>query len=238
MFWQIYLMLCMERGLSANAVAKELSIASGTVSEWKKGRMPQNATLKRVAEFFGVSLDFLLGKSDAKVFVAPPKPFGEAAKMRLPVTDVEVGGLSGEATAILHGERLATERSERRADRVEAGIPMSMIRDLREDAEEVASATLRDGEYRAISVWDDRMAPRMLRGDVVIVRVQSEASDGDVILARVEGVTVLGQVRSTEQGIDLVATNAEYPTVSVSRRQLRSGGAQVLGRVVELRAKY
>ena len=63
MFWQIYLMLCMERGLSANAVAKELSIASGTVSEWKKGRMPQNATLKRVAEFFGVSLDFLLGKT-------------------------------------------------------------------------------------------------------------------------------------------------------------------------------
>ena len=61
MFWQNYLSLCAERGKSANAVAKELSIASGTVSEWKKGRVPQNSTLKKIADYFGISVERLIG---------------------------------------------------------------------------------------------------------------------------------------------------------------------------------
>lgn len=64
MFFDMFCQLCKEKGMSANGVAKELSIASGTVSEWKKGRSPQNATLLRIANYFGVSIDYLLGKSE------------------------------------------------------------------------------------------------------------------------------------------------------------------------------
>lgn len=64
MFFDVFCQLCKEKGMSANGVAKELSIASGTVSEWKKGRSPQNATLLRIANYFGVSIDYLLGKSE------------------------------------------------------------------------------------------------------------------------------------------------------------------------------
>lgn len=62
MFWEIFTQLCANIGESPNKVAKKLSIASGTVTEWKKGRIPQNATLKKLADFFGVSVDYLLGK--------------------------------------------------------------------------------------------------------------------------------------------------------------------------------
>lgn len=64
MFFDMFCQLCKEKGMSANGVAKDLSIASGTVSEWKKGRSPQNATLLRIANYFGVSIDYLLGKSE------------------------------------------------------------------------------------------------------------------------------------------------------------------------------
>ena len=64
MFFDVFCQLCKEKGMSANGVAKDLSIASGTVSEWKKGRSPQNATLLRIANYFGVSIDYLLGKSE------------------------------------------------------------------------------------------------------------------------------------------------------------------------------
>lgn len=64
MFFDMFCQLCKEKGMSANSVAKELSIASGTVSEWKKGRSPQNATLLRIANYFGVSINYLLGKSE------------------------------------------------------------------------------------------------------------------------------------------------------------------------------
>ena len=64
MFWETFSNLCMKKGMSANAVAKELKIASGTVSEWKNGkRIPQAATLKKIADFFDVSVDYLLGKA-------------------------------------------------------------------------------------------------------------------------------------------------------------------------------
>ena len=66
MFYDIYSSLCLKKGESANRVAARLGIASGTVSEWKNGRVPQNRTLQKIANYFDVSTDYLLGKSDIK----------------------------------------------------------------------------------------------------------------------------------------------------------------------------
>lgn len=60
MFWTVFENLCRQKGESPNSVAKHLTITSGTVSGWKIGRMPQNATLKKIADYFNVSTDFLL----------------------------------------------------------------------------------------------------------------------------------------------------------------------------------
>lgn len=62
MFWEIYVSLCAKQGQSPNAIAQKLDITSGTVTGWKNGRLPQNATLKKIADHFGVSVDYLLGK--------------------------------------------------------------------------------------------------------------------------------------------------------------------------------
>ena len=66
MFYDIYSSLCLKKGESANRVAARLGIASGTVSEWKNGRVPQNRTLQKIANYFDVSTDYLLGKTDIK----------------------------------------------------------------------------------------------------------------------------------------------------------------------------
>ena len=62
MFWKNYYNLCLRKGISPNAAAKEMKISSGSVTEWKKGREPQMATIKKIADYFGVSIDYLLGK--------------------------------------------------------------------------------------------------------------------------------------------------------------------------------
>lgn len=66
MFFEKYSDLCSKAGKSPNKVAKELSISSGSVTEWKKGRVPQNATVLKIANYFGVTTDYLLGKADEK----------------------------------------------------------------------------------------------------------------------------------------------------------------------------
>lgn len=80
MFWEIYVDLCSKKGESPNKVAKNLSIASGTVTEWKKGRVPQNATLKKIADYFNVSVDYLLGKETDKPAGVPDEMWAELCK--------------------------------------------------------------------------------------------------------------------------------------------------------------
>ncbi len=61
MFFDNYCRLCEDKGYSPTGAALELGISRGTVSAWKNtGRLPQAAQLRKIAEFFGVSTDFLL----------------------------------------------------------------------------------------------------------------------------------------------------------------------------------
>lgn len=76
MFWERFVQLCAERNTKPNPVAKELGISSGAVTNWKNGAVPQSATLKRIADYFGVSTSYLLGivdNPDPIVLVNPSK---------------------------------------------------------------------------------------------------------------------------------------------------------------------
>ena len=63
MFYDNFIKLCAKKGESPNAVAAKLGLSTGTVTWWKKGRMPREPLLYKIAEYFNVSVDFLLGKS-------------------------------------------------------------------------------------------------------------------------------------------------------------------------------
>lgn len=60
MFWENFLFLCNERGISPNGVCAELNLSNATATKWKNGAVPRASTLKRVADYFGVTTDKLL----------------------------------------------------------------------------------------------------------------------------------------------------------------------------------
>ena len=62
MFWENYVRLCNKINSKPNPIAKKLGISSGTVTNWKKGTMPQSGQLQKIADFFNVSIDYLLEK--------------------------------------------------------------------------------------------------------------------------------------------------------------------------------
>ena len=65
MFYDVYQNLCKDIGKSATGVALELNIARSTVSNWKKtGTTPQADILQKVADYFNVSVDYLLEKEE------------------------------------------------------------------------------------------------------------------------------------------------------------------------------
>lgn len=63
MFWEAYYSLCLKIKKSPNAVAKEIGCSSGSVTSWKQGKVPHHKTLLKIAEYFGVSVDSLLGET-------------------------------------------------------------------------------------------------------------------------------------------------------------------------------
>lgn len=62
MFYDLYLELCKERNVSPTRAAIEIGISKATPTTWKKrGLTPQGETLNKIAAYFGVSTDYLLG---------------------------------------------------------------------------------------------------------------------------------------------------------------------------------
>lgn len=84
MFWEKFLTLCEQHNIRPNPLAKKLGISSGAVTEWKKGRVPRHDILVKIANYFGVSVDYLLGKTDE------PAPATEKKTApAFPLTDAE-----------------------------------------------------------------------------------------------------------------------------------------------------
>lgn len=53
-------------GKKPNPVGKELGVSSGTITGWKNGALPKPEILSRIASYFDVSVDYLIGKTDKK----------------------------------------------------------------------------------------------------------------------------------------------------------------------------
>lgn len=64
MFWTRFVDLCNEAGKSPNRVAAELGLSSSVCTVWKKGAIPRDATIQKLADFFHVTADYLLGNVD------------------------------------------------------------------------------------------------------------------------------------------------------------------------------
>ena len=94
--------------------------------------------------------------------------------------------------------------------RVSAGIPLTAAEYII-DTEEISQAMANDGEYFGLQVKGDSMEPRFTDGDVVIVRKQSYADDGDIVIALINGDdAVVKRLKKYADGIALISTNPDY----------------------------
>lgn len=64
MFWNVFYQLCEEKNTKPNAVAKVIGVSSATCTKWKNGAIPNGETLLKLADHLGVSVDYLLGRTD------------------------------------------------------------------------------------------------------------------------------------------------------------------------------
>jgi len=119
--------------------------------------------------------------------------------------------------------------------RIRGGIPIEAIQEIL-DYEEITEEMARNGDYIALRVTGDSMAPRIAEGDVVIIRCQPTVENGEIAAVMVNGsdATLKKFYRSGDQ-VTLVSLNPNYTPLVYD---LSETPVSILGRLVELRAKY
>ena len=69
MFYSRYCELCKENGKSPSAAAIEIGISKSSVSTWKNmNRIPKMEQLQKIADYFGVTVDYLIGNVNEPFF--------------------------------------------------------------------------------------------------------------------------------------------------------------------------
>lgn len=122
--------------------------------------------------------------------------------------------------------------------RVAAGKPIDMVEDII-DYEEIPETTASSGEYFGLMIHGDSMEPKFSEGDVVIVRRQPDVESGQIAIVTVNGDdATCKRVMKYADGIALVSTNPAYPPMYFSASEAASHPIRILGKVVELRAKF
>nr|DAV97764.1 MAG TPA: helix-turn-helix domain protein [Caudoviricetes sp.] len=84
-FYEKYLCLCNSINKSPSAVALELKIGKPSVTRWKNGATPRDATVLKIADYFGVTVSELMA--------------GVGEQENAPATEGE--GVSAERKALL-----------------------------------------------------------------------------------------------------------------------------------------
>lgn len=122
--------------------------------------------------------------------------------------------------------------------RVAAGIPMDAIEEVI-DYEEISEEEARQGEYFGLQIKGDSMYPRILDGDVVIVKKQNYASNSDVVIVLVNGNEgTCKQFYKYDDHVELKPFNPMYKAMVFNKEEVNNLPVQIIGKVVELRGKF
>ncbi len=98
MFFNRFKALCDEKNISVYRACTDIGLNRSAVAKWKGGGKPNGSTAARLAEYFGVTTDYLLGQSESRA----------AEKILRPISDEDIKfalfGGDGEITDAMYQE--------------------------------------------------------------------------------------------------------------------------------------
>lgn len=209
-----------EKKMSRRKLEREAGLGVGTTAKWKMFD-PTVQNIQKVADVLGVSVAWLTGESDFR---------SEQDALIQKWNDQMSAGLPDEVRRIEAGIRIPVLGS------VPCGIPTDAIEFLdTEEWEEISEKMSRSGRFFGLKVKGDSMIPRIMEGDVVIVKLQPDAESGDIVIARVNGdEACCKRLIKQEDGIVLQSFNPCYAPMYFSNDK----PVEIIGKVVENRQKF
>lgn len=89
MFYDKYVKLCNSVGKTPSAVALEIGIEKSTVTRWKSGKSQTDKNIQKVADFFGVSVEWLKSNDDSAPEIKE-KPTAESSELSKDIQELTI----------------------------------------------------------------------------------------------------------------------------------------------------
>lgn len=113
--YSIFEQLCSEKGVTPYRVCKETGLTTSTISNWKAGRYtPKHDKLKRIADYFGVSVQFLItGKEE---------PAEEIERSKIVNMNLQMDEILSADTLMFDGKPIDPESAELLQKQIEIAL--------------------------------------------------------------------------------------------------------------------
>lgn len=184
MFWKNFYFLCEQKNMKPLQVVKEIGIAHGNITNWKKGKLPSGTNLAKIADYFGVSVDSLL--ADAPTI--PDRPGAELAEMD--AQNVHMIPIF---------------------ENVSAGFGALAVNEVVDYIPLYIKSPAEAGETICIKVKGNSMSPKIESGDLIQVHKQDAVDSGSLAVVLVDGNEGLVKIVTHGEGwIELRSLNTMY----------------------------
>lgn len=126
---------------------------------------------------------------------------------------------------------------------IKAGIPISAIEEI-VDYEEIPETLARKGQFFALTVKGDSMAPDIKEGDIAILLVQSNVENGEIgaIIFNGDNEATLKRIYKDETGITLIPDNPNnqdgFKPTHYTNKEIEEIPITIAGKLMEIRKKY
>lgn len=200
--------LCSEKGVDVKTMLLECQLSRSTVDNMKKGSKPSIDKIQPIAEYFGVTVDYLIGNSPVRHGSMDISKIDLQAELRpVPIVGNVAAGYSALAETNIIGYMPVEEEF------------------------------LNDGyEYAWLRVKGDSMFPTIQEGDLVLVRLQQEVESGDLAVVIVdEEDGLIKRVKYSTNSVTLISDNPEYEDRVFKRKDMNR--ITIWGVPVEIRRR-
>lgn len=93
-------------------------------------------------------------------------------------------------------------------------------------------------DYFALQVSGDSMIPRIRNNDILIVKSQNDAENGQIVIVAINGdEATCKKLQKYKDGLTLVPLNPAYEPMHFTAQEVEQLPVRILGKVIEVRSK-
>ncbi len=199
-----------KKNLTQVDFANLINVDQSTVSKWEQDKaIPDIQTLSNIASFFGVSIDYLMGRE-------PDKNVKGVQLNRIVVKIPVFGTIPAGVPIEMIEDSFIEDEEEIPADWLTGG-----------------------NEYFALKVRGESMMPKFENGDVLILKKQDDCESGAFCAVSINHTEcTFKKVLKKSNGITLMPLNPEFEPLFFTNQEVADLPVTILGVVKEIRRSY